>query len=69
MDMERAFVAGVSFVLGLCTLLVGVLNVEWCFRLPKARWVERRWGRLAARGLFVGLGLLLILLAAIIARG
>ena len=69
MDLERAFVAGVSCAIGLCGLIAGVLNWDWCFRLPKARWAERRWGRTAARGLFVVSGLLLILLGAIIARG
>ncbi len=69
MDLERAFVAGVSFALGFFGLTAGVLNWNWCFRLPKARWAERRWGRPAARGLFVVSGLLLILLGAIIARG
>ena len=62
MLFENYFVGGVAVVLGSLVLAGAVLNVEWYFRLRKARWVESRAGRKGVRVVYgiVGTGLILI---------
>jgi hypothetical protein len=67
MNIEQAFVCGIAFSLGTLCLAVAVLDLNWFFRLPKARWVDERWGRPAARLGFALIGILLVLLGVYIA--
>jgi len=69
MSIEQAFVSGVAFALGAVCVVVAIFDLPWFFRLPKARWVERRWGRHGARWAFGLIGLLLVLLGLYIAFG
>jgi hypothetical protein len=69
MSNEQVFVSTVAILVGTLSILVAILNTEWCFRLPKARWVEARWGRRRARWAFALVGLLLVLLGVFIAAG
>lgn len=65
--MEQVFVSSVAILLGSLGLLVAIVNADWCFQLPKARWVEVRWGRRGARLAYAALGVVLILLGIYIA--
>ena len=69
MNIEQAFVGGVAVALGMLCAAIAVFDLEWFFRLPKARWIEARWGRHGARLVFGALGLLLFLLGVYIALG
>ncbi len=69
MSIEQAFVGGVAIVLGVLCAAVGLFELSWFFRMPKAQWFEARWGRLATRVVFGLLGLALILLGSYIAMG
>ena len=69
MSIEQAFVSTLAVLLGVVSLLVAILNLEWFFRLPKAQWIEMRWGRRRARWAFAVLGGVLVLLGMHIATG
>ena len=47
----------VAVGLGLFALWGAIFNPPWYYQLRKARWVEARWGRTAARICYAGLGL------------
>ncbi|MBW3598074.1 MAG: hypothetical protein KY475_12450 [Planctomycetes bacterium] len=63
------FVAAVSVILGLAMLLSSLFDWSRLFRLPKARWLEERSGRTAARLVIGTLGAALIVLGIAIAGG
>lgn len=69
MEVQDVFVGAVAIGIGIFALLSGVLNWEWSYRLWKARWVEARFGRRAARAFYVILGLSMIALGIAIAAG
>jgi hypothetical protein len=68
MNYEQLFVSGVAFLLGTTCVLTAIMNLDWCFRLPKAQWAIGRWGRGGTRLAFAIIGILLILLGVYIAR-
>lgn len=67
MSIEQVFVGAVAIILGAVCAAAGLFELSWFFRLPKARWIEARWGRRATRIGFGLLGLALILLGSYIA--
>lgn len=69
MNIGDVFVGGVAIVLGMIVLVGGGGNFSWWFELRKARWLESRLGRQAARVLFALFGIMLILLGLAIACG
>ena len=69
MTVDQLFVGAVAFILGLLALTAAIHNRDWYFRLPKARWIENRWGRSTARVVYVLLGAGLIALGIAIVLG
>ncbi len=69
MTVEQLFVGAVAFVLGLLALIAAIHNRDWYFRLPKARWIQDRWGRGTARFVYALLGTALIALGIVILFG
>jgi hypothetical protein len=63
------FVGGVAIVLGIVALVHALSASERVFELPKMRWLERRYGKKAAKIMLGVLGLILIALGAAIALG
>lgn len=64
MTAEQLFVGSVAILLGLFAIIAALHNHDWYFRFPKARWIEKRWGRTAARIVYSMLGFALIALGA-----
>lgn len=52
--------------LGLLALIAAIHNRDCYFRLPKARWIQDRWGRGTARVVYALLGIGLITLGIVI---
>lgn len=69
MTAEQLFVGAVAFILGLLALIAAIHNRDWYFRLPKARWIEDRWGRSTVRVVYALLGIALIALGLVIVSG
>jgi len=69
MTADQVFVAAVAFILGILSLTAAIHNRDWYFRLPKARWIEERWGRTAVRAAYFILGAFLIALGVVIVLG
>ncbi len=69
MTADQLFVGAVAFILGLLALIAAIHNRDWYFRLPKARWIEERWGRNAVRVVYGLLGIALIALGVVIVLG
>ena len=69
MTADQLFVGAVAFILGLLALTAAIHNRDWYFRLPKARWIENRWGRSTARIVYALLGVGLITLGLLIVLG
>lgn len=67
MPLERLFVTAVAIGLGVLGLVAAVHNRDVYFRLPKAQWIERQWGRGGARIAYAVLGLALITLGVVVA--
>lgn len=60
MNAEEVFVGAVSVLLGLVALIAAVSNNDWCYSLPKVRWLSRHTNRTTSRCIYGVLGLLLI---------
>jgi hypothetical protein len=69
MSVDQLFVGAVALILGLLALTAAIHNRDWYFRLPKARWIENRWGRSTARVVYALLGAGLIALGIAIVLG
>jgi hypothetical protein len=69
MSGEQLFVGGVSILLGILGLVAAIHNHDWYYQLPKTRWVEARWGRVAARLAYATLGIALVVLGVVIVLG
>ena len=69
MQTEHIFVGGVSIILGSLALLAAIHNRDWYYQLPKTRWIEKRWGRTAARLFYAILGLVLLALGVCVVLG
>lgn len=69
MTADQLFVGAVAFGLGLLALIAAIHNRDWYFRLPKARWIEERWGRSTVRVVYGLLGAALIALGVVIVLG
>ena len=63
---EAWFVGGVSLTLGVLALVAAIQNKDCYYQLPKIQWIERRYGRMAARGFYAVLGVLMVSLAGFI---
>jgi hypothetical protein len=63
------FVGGVAIVLGLVTLTSAVTPDHAVYQLPKIRWLAAQVGPSGARGVLVGLGVLLVTLGFLIMLG
>ncbi len=66
MTADQLFVGAIAFILGLLALIAAIHNRDWYFRLPKARWIQERWGRGTVRAVYALLGIALIALAIVI---
>ena len=62
MGAEQLFVGSVAILVGFFGLVAAIHNHDWYFRLPKARWIEKRLGRTAARVVYAMLGIALVVL-------
>ena len=69
MNIRDLFVGAVAITLGVIILVGGAGNFNWWYELRKARWIDARFGRRAARILFATIGLALISLGLAIACG
>ncbi len=69
MKTEHLFVGGVAILLGALALLAAVHNRDWYYQLPKTRWIEKRWGRRAARIFYAVVGVALLALGVCVAAG
>jgi len=69
MQWSDAFVGAVSVAIGLWALGSSVFNWESSYRLSKARWFEKRYGRGGARMFYAVLGILMLVLGIAIAAG
>lgn len=69
MNPNDLFVGGTSVILGVMCIAAAIHNHDWYFRLRKARWVEHRWGRTAARFAYAVLGFCLVGLGVFIMWG
>jgi hypothetical protein len=69
MSGEQTFIGLVAVTLGGLALSAAIWNWDWCYRLDRVRWVERRWGREWVRVLYALLGAGLIGLGVAIALG
>jgi hypothetical protein len=69
MSVDQLFVGAVAFILGLLALTAAIHNRDWYFRLPKARWIENRWGRSTVRVVYALLGAGLVALGIAIVLG
>jgi len=69
MPADQLFVGAIAFILGALALTAAIHNRDWYFRLPKARWIEDRWGRGAVRIAYALLGIALIALSIVIVLG
>jgi hypothetical protein len=67
MNTQSLFVGSVALVLGLLAVVAAIHNHDWYFQIPKARWIETRWGRGTARVVYAVLGLVLIIAGILIA--
>jgi len=62
MTVEQVFVGSVAILLGALAVVAAIHNHDWYFRLRKACWIEKRWGRTAVRIVYALLGIALITL-------
>lgn len=62
MTVEQVFVGTVAILLGSFAVVAAIHNHDWYFRLCKARWIEKRWGRTAVRIAYALTGFVLIAL-------
>lgn len=63
------FVGGVAITLGLITLMSAVTPDHAVYQLPKVRWLAAQFGPSGARGVLVGLSVLLVMLGVLIMLG
>ena len=61
MSNADIFVSVVAFGTGLFCLTAALLNLDWYFKLEKARWIEESYGRTFARCCYAALGAGLVL--------
>jgi hypothetical protein len=69
MQWTDVFVGAVSVAIGLWALGSSIFNWESAYRLAKARWFEKRYGRRGARTFYAVLGILMLVLGVAIAAG
>ena len=69
MNWADLFVGSVAILLGITGVAAALFNSDASFQIAKARWIERRGGRRAARSVYAIVGLLLIVLGIAIAAG
>lgn len=69
MNVTDLFVASIAFVLGLGASLAAIFNWHFFFQLPKAKGVEKRFGRRGARIFYTILGVILMAIGTAIAVG
>jgi hypothetical protein len=69
MDPKDLFVGGLAVAMGVGLIVVSAIGSNAPFLLPKLRWLEAKIGRGASRGFLAILGVGLIVLGLLIARG
>ncbi len=69
MNREHLLMAAVALVLAVLAITAGLSNRDGYYRWSKIGWIDRRWGRTAARIVYAVGGLVMALIAALILSG
>lgn len=69
MELRDLFVGGLAIAMGIGLVVVAAIGSDAPFRLPKLKWLESQIGRPGSRAFLAVLGVGLIVLGVLIARG
>lgn len=59
MNRQDLVMAAVALSLAVLAFVAALGNRDEFYRLPKVRWIDQRWGRIAARVWYAAIGMLL----------